>query len=268
MDRRDQALGTLATLTGATTRMNTDGTVDVSIGGNAIVSGVTARSLRVAGTNDLSTAGTDPVHLEWADTGRTAAVDGGEVAARLSTLAGPAAGGSGGVYAEAAKVYNDLATSIATQVNALHEQGSTTSGATGLDFFRLGTAGPAALNLSVVPTDATGIAAADPAKGAADGSIADAISQLGSASGSPDASWAAFVSRIGVQSQSATAQSSLADSASNAATTAQTSESGVDLDEETANLVTFQHAYQAAARVLTTVDSMLDTIINKMGIGA
>jgi flagellar hook-associated protein 1 FlgK len=119
-----------------------------------------------------------------------------------------------------------------------------------------------------VPTDATGIAAADPAKGNADGSIADAISQLGSAAGSPDAGWAAFVSKIGVQSQSATAQSSLADSASNAATTAQTSESGVDLDEETANLVTFQHAYQAAARVLTTVDSMLDTIINKMGIGA
>ncbi|RMF03595.1 MAG: flagellar hook-associated protein FlgK, partial [Chloroflexi bacterium] len=42
--------------------------------------------------------------------------------------------------------------------------------------------------------------------------------------------------------------------------------SGVSLDEETTNLIQFQHAYQAAARVMTTVDGMLDTVINRMGL--
>lgn len=40
--------------------------------------------------------------------------------------------------------------------------------------------------------------------------------------------------------------------------------SGVSLDEELANLIRFQHAYNAAAKVITTVDQMLDKIINGM----
>lgn len=40
--------------------------------------------------------------------------------------------------------------------------------------------------------------------------------------------------------------------------------SGVSLDEELANLIKFQHAYNAAAKIITTVDEMLDKIINGM----
>jgi flagellar hook-associated protein 1 len=42
--------------------------------------------------------------------------------------------------------------------------------------------------------------------------------------------------------------------------------SGVSLDEETMNLIKYQQAYQASARVVSTIDSMLDTLINKMGV--
>jgi flagellar hook-associated protein 1 FlgK len=38
--------------------------------------------------------------------------------------------------------------------------------------------------------------------------------------------------------------------------------SGVNLDEEMANMVAFQHGYNAAARVLSMIDQMLSTIIN------
>jgi flagellar hook-associated protein 1 FlgK len=41
-------------------------------------------------------------------------------------------------------------------------------------------------------------------------------------------------------------------------------ESGVNLDEEMTNLVQFERGYQAAARVITTIDEMLDTLINRM----
>ena len=42
--------------------------------------------------------------------------------------------------------------------------------------------------------------------------------------------------------------------------------SGVNIDEEMTNLVQFQHAYDAAARFLTTIDEMLDTLINHTGL--
>ena len=42
--------------------------------------------------------------------------------------------------------------------------------------------------------------------------------------------------------------------------------SGVSLDEEATDMVRFQHAYQAAARVITTMDEMLNTLINGTGL--
>ena len=41
---------------------------------------------------------------------------------------------------------------------------------------------------------------------------------------------------------------------------------GVSLDEESADLIASQRAYQGAARVLTAVDEMLDVLINKTGL--
>src|SRR5690625_326255 len=42
--------------------------------------------------------------------------------------------------------------------------------------------------------------------------------------------------------------------------------SAVSLDEEISNLIKFQHAYNAAARNMTTIDEMIDRIINHMGL--
>jgi flagellar hook-associated protein 1 len=42
---------------------------------------------------------------------------------------------------------------------------------------------------------------------------------------------------------------------------------GVSLDEEATKLVQYQRAYEAAAHVVTVVDSMLDTLINHTGVG-
>ncbi|WP_338778617.1 flagellar hook-associated protein FlgK [Metabacillus sp. FJAT-52054] len=42
--------------------------------------------------------------------------------------------------------------------------------------------------------------------------------------------------------------------------------SAVSLDEEMTNMIQFQHAYNASARMITMQDELLDTIINKMGL--
>ncbi len=42
----------------------------------------------------------------------------------------------------------------------------------------------------------------------------------------------------------------------------QDSIAGVSLDEEMANIVKYQHTYQAAARIISVTDEMLDTMIN------
>lgn len=47
---------------------------------------------------------------------------------------------------------------------------------------------------------------------------------------------------------------------------ARNSMSSVDLDEEGINLLTYSKSYNAAARLMTTLDEMLDTLINRMGV--
>ncbi|KAB3539676.1 flagellar hook-associated protein FlgK [Alkaliphilus pronyensis] len=42
--------------------------------------------------------------------------------------------------------------------------------------------------------------------------------------------------------------------------------SGVSIDEEMTHMVKFQHAYNASARMITTMDEMLDVIINRVGL--
>ena len=41
--------------------------------------------------------------------------------------------------------------------------------------------------------------------------------------------------------------------------------SGVNIDEEFANLIKFQHGYNATAKVITTMDKMIETLILRLG---
>ena len=45
-----------------------------------------------------------------------------------------------------------------------------------------------------------------------------------------------------------------------------TADSGVSLDEEMANMVRYQHAYNASARMIVTMSEIYDTLINKLGV--
>jgi len=267
IDQRDALAQTVAQLVGGTATPRADGTVDVFVAGNVLVTGQSANHVQLAGATQLEGAASAPVQLEWqAHPGQAIAIDGGQIAGALSLLAPAAADGSGGVLAQTAEAYNQLATSVATQVNALHSTGVTTDGRTGLAFFSLAAGGPAALGLSVAAGGPADVAAGAPGAGALDGTLADRISQLGTAAGSPDAQWHSFVGTLGATAQAAQVQDAQAQASATSAATAQQSISSVDTDQENLDLITEQSAYQAAARVLTSVDQVLDTLINHTGV--
>lgn len=267
MDRRDLLTTSIAKLAGGVVRPNEDGTVDVLVGGNALVAGTTANAVKAAGATRMADAGADPARLEWAyRPGAAIALEGGSIAGAVSTLAPADASGTGGVLAEAAASYNAFAVTLAQRVNAVHQTGVTPTGATGLDFFAIDAGKPAALGLSVVPTGVSQVATGAPGAGGSDGSIADAIGQLGTGANAVDKQWSAFVVRVGVASKTEKQQSDLADLATSSATNAQLSGASVDLDEENMNMLSFQHAYQGAARVMTAVDEALDVLINHTGL--
>ena len=272
LDRRSALTTTIAALAGGSVRESADGTVEVLIGGNPIVSGDTFRPVEASGQylidGYLGSSPAAPVSLNWASadgSGRAIALQGGKIAGALSTLA-PVNAGSGGAIAEAAQSYNDLAESLATTVNAIHVTGATSDGVTGLDFFGFTPGAASARGLFVVPTDVTGIAAGEPNAGAYDGTNADEIAQLRNADDSPSKVWSDFVTRIGVAARSDLQQATVADLTATSARSMQLAGASVDMDEENVNLLTYQVAYQGAARVLTAVDEMLDVLINRTGI--
>ncbi|WP_235933779.1 flagellar hook-associated protein FlgK [Agromyces humi] len=260
VDKRALLATTVAQIAGGQTINREDGSIDVLIGGNPLVTGPDFNEVRIVGGTTLG----DNVQLEWTKhPGLAIPLDGGELGANLNLLL-PAA--SGGVLAQAAQAFNDVATTLAATVNAVHQTGATPTGTTGLDFFSLTTGAAPALGLNVIATGVNDIAAGKVGGGALDSSIADKISQLGTGPGSADNIWATFVTGVGVIAQAENQQATLAELASNNAFNAQQAQAGVDLDEENLQIVESQTAYQAAARVMTAIDEMLDTLINKTGL--
>lgn len=73
-----------------------------------------------------------------------------------------------------------------------------------------------------------------------------------------------LIGQIGVNAQSAQQFTDNSNALLQAAKNRQSSVSGVSMDEELTNLIQYQHTYESAARVVTTLDSLLDTLINKM----
>ncbi|MET1018490.1 MAG: flagellar hook-associated protein FlgK, partial [Microterricola sp.] len=78
LDQRSLLTTTIAAIAGGTVRDAGDGTIDVYIGGNALVTGTTARSVNVIGSNTMAGSDTNPVTLEWSHRPGTAiSLDGG-----------------------------------------------------------------------------------------------------------------------------------------------------------------------------------------------
>jgi flagellar hook-associated protein 1 FlgK len=170
-----------------------------------------------------------------------------------------------------------LAAALVSEVNAIHQTGfgianDPVSGTpvTGLDFFVA--TGTTAATIEVNPdliTDVNRIAASlTAATVPGDNRNAVAIANLqngltmNGGQATFDEYYSTLVSRVGNDVRSANANHDYEDSMVAHLENFRESVAGVSLDEEMINLVKFQHAYEAAARVITTVDEMLNTLLN------
>src|SRR5690606_16848707 len=99
-----------------------------------------------------------------------------------------------------------------------------------------------------------------------DGRNALRIGELASAPNGPDAAYRSFIVALGVEGQAVNRRVDIQADITNQIDANRDAESGVNLDEEMANMVAFQHAYEASARLLTAVDQMLETLIKGTGL--
>ena len=163
---------------------------------------------------------------------------------------------TGGVIDSYRADFNVVVKNLADSVNNLHNPGGT-----GTDFFSY-TAGAEGGSLGVNVTTATVRTSTTTAAGAND--IARSIAAL--RGGTPDKLYTGFVTRIGSDLKNAQRGEANATVLLNSIEDRRQSTSGVSMDEEMTNLVRFQRGYQASARTMSTMDQMLDTLINRTGI--
>ncbi len=81
----------------------------------------------------------------------------------------------------------------------------------------------------------------------------------------PSDSWSYAVADIGVRVQSGSTSASISDTVAGQAELSRSSQSGVNLDEEAAQLIQYQQSYQAAAKVLQVAQSLFDTLLQTAG---
>lgn len=95
------------------------------------------------------------------------------------------------------------------------------------------------------------------------GNPEESINLSGDSSGSTMVSYyASLISKLGSASKAASNTVSNQETVLQSLENQRLSESGVSLDEEMTDIITFQHAYQANAKMISTIDELLDVVIN------
>jgi flagellar hook-associated protein 1 FlgK len=267
-DQRAQQILKLSELTGASATELPNGSINVFVGSSPLVSGFSTRKIEIeaGGATRLEDLATSEVNLRWADT-KAGVAAGGSVGASMELLA------KGGTLDTVTQRLNTVASKLADSVNAAYSTGYATDGTTGQPFFVRNdtdsTTNVTASQIKVAVTDPAKlqISSGDPTgtPKILDGNVADRISDLADSRTDADAEYQSMIGDLGVSAQSAIRRRDVQNAVTDQVDASRDAESGVNLDEEMTNLLTYQRGYEAASRVLTTVDSMLDQLINRTG---
>jgi flagellar hook-associated protein 1 FlgK len=270
-DRRDLLVMDLARKVGGTAVTGTDGMIDVVVGGSTVVSGRDVIGLQLVGADGLDGVGTG-------DDPRVVTVPGG-----TTVPLGGTGGGQLDVLTTTVPKYraalDAVAKQLASSLNGVQTAGYDAAGAPGQPLLGNGP-GPGAVDITQVTAgnitlritlpEQLAAAATSPADigGAAsgDGGNADAFFRLSLQNGGVDANYRALVVALGVESAVAERDLTVQSVISTQVDGSRESVAGVNLDEEMTNMLSYQHAYSAAARMITAIDEALNKLINGTGV--
>jgi flagellar hook-associated protein 1 FlgK len=156
---------------------------------------------------------------------------------------------------------NTLASGLANAVNTVQDGGFDLNGVAGTNLFS-GTA--AASSLAVAITNPTLIAASSDGSSGSNGN-AEVMYALNNqtfiAGQTPTDYYSGIVFNVGNATANASAEQSASALVLQQLNDQRSSVSGVSLDQEAANMVQYQDAYQASAQVITTINDMMYAVI-------
>jgi flagellar hook-associated protein 1 FlgK len=254
VDARQQKIEDLASKVNISTTAQANGSVDISIGGVAMVAGGSA-------VNGLQTydAGGGQLLIQDENTATPLAVTGGSIAGNITVRDGALAGLQTSL--------NTLASQLITQVNNIYSAGYDSSGGTGQNFFTGTSAATIGVNSALVanPSQFQGSSTAG---AGGDTQIALSLANLATQSNpalgnqSLTQSYAQTVSNLGNAIQTSADQFNTSQAISTTLANQRSSQSGVSIDQEMTNLMEFQKAYEASAQIVTTINAMMETVIN------
>ncbi|MFP5113106.1 flagellar hook-associated protein FlgK [Bacillaceae bacterium C204] len=249
------------------------GVVDISVGGVTLVSGKNTNRLTV----DTSNGMVDPANIKIGDTQVT--LTSGELLGRIESY-GIFGGGSKSTIPSMKDKINNLAMTFANAVNTIHQGGMNLDNINGVSttkvpFFVGTSANDLAVNPEIMNSLNLIAAAKEESAGQSstgNGSNAQAIANIKFTSllfpgtnSTADDYYRNIIGQLGIDSQEAQRMQSNSEVIIQQVDNRRQSVSGVSLDEEMANMIKFQQAYNASARMVTVMDQCLDKIINGMG---
>jgi flagellar hook-associated protein 1 FlgK len=256
-DQLDQAVQQLAGLTNISVTQTNNGETITTGSGTPLVIGNQSFNLQTA----AGPGGLEEV-LDSNGNNITSAITGGTLGGSL-TIANQIIPGF-------LTQLNTLASQFATAFNAAQAAGTDSNGNQGAAFFSgTGNLSNAAANISVALTSPSQIAISSDGSAGGNGNVANLSAVLTSAlpSGqSPANAYAGLVFNVGTAASNASTQSTAIGDNLTQLNNLQGSVSAVNIDEETANLLRYQTAYEAASRVVSTVQVLGNAALN-MGSG-
>lgn len=261
-DSRDLATQKLSSLINANVATNERGELTISVSGvGPLVSGVLKNKLYAEKLPD----GTTRVMLEnLAPADVTDRLHLGKIGGLLEVRKG--------IIQETKDRLDQLAYHFTSQVNAIHRQGYNMSGETGINFFEnIDSITDATHKMSLsrdVAQDVRKIATALTPNAPGDNRVVQMIAQLQHQSTMSQGTATFddfFNATVGIIATTSQKNKQMLEHQGHVLThlnKVRESISGVSLDEETTNLVQFQHAFDASAKVIKVADEMLETVLN------
>lgn len=273
-DQRNLLVDQLSKLVNITTYEDANGNFRIDIGGQALVSGTTAFTMSMDKNGNVI----------WDLTGSPVNPSSGVLKGLLDMRNGDGADGVKGVpyYMEQ---WNKLAYNIAEAINKVHSQGYGLDGSTGKPLFggfdtslAYDKTTPYAqlirVSSDILASDGLLKIAAAKDPTALPGDNRNALELIvlrdrpldGLDKATFDDFARSLISNLGVDAEQANVMKKNQEVMVKQIDLNRQSVSGVSLDEEMTNMLKYQKSYAACARVITAMDELIDTIINRMGL--